>query len=314
MADARFEESILIIRAIVAECLRKLEILSWCEKNAHLYDSTRTYSIAKLLQHRNKGLHSIVIELSENPKHLASESCSSYATTSLGSVIPRDDSASGEDRIYYDRFEYMDRCKKVHSLAKKHDVLKFQCHELNHQLHVASQIEIAKQRFVAFWESARKEQLKQSILLDVQNLRKKQTFIEGERTNALQAAGIIDQYYDWKLASIESEIENWMNRFDREKEEQDARFQKARATEKYWNELSQIHEQQVRDIGLLEVDLERWEEDAKFKVFCHRMATKLQAWWRGVMVRKGFGKFGTAGRNRGIKGKGKDKKAKKTRK
>lgn len=149
MADARFEESILIIRAIVAECLRKLEILSWCEKNAHLYDSTRTYSIAKLLQHRNKGLHSIVIELSENPKHLASESCSSYATTSLGSVIPRDDSASGEDRIYYDRFEYMDRCKKVLSLAKKHDALKFQCHELNHQLHVR-----IKRNQVCSWDNS----------------------------------------------------------------------------------------------------------------------------------------------------------------
>uniref|UniRef100_A0A182JTZ8 Dynein regulatory complex protein 9 n=1 Tax=Anopheles christyi TaxID=43041 RepID=A0A182JTZ8_9DIPT len=208
----------------------------------------------------------------------------------------------------------MDRCKKVQRLVKKFDVLKNQCHELNHQLHEESQIEMAKQRFVVLWESARKEQLQQSISLQVQLLRKEQTIVEEERANALQAAGTIDQYYDWKLASTEQLIEDWMSRFDREKEEQDARFQKARATEKYWSELLQIHEQQGREIELLETQLVHWETKAKYTVFCHRMATKLQAWWRGLMVRKGYGKFGTSGRNKGKKNKGLDKKSKKAKK
>ncbi|XP_035904329.1 dynein regulatory complex protein 9-like [Anopheles stephensi] len=312
MAESRFEETALLIKIIVEECLRKLEILELCTKNAKLYDPTGTYTIADLLHHRSKGLQAIVLELAVNPKHPGS-SVASLST--LGSCIPLDESASGEDRVYYDRFEYLDRSKIIQRLVKRLEVLKFQCHEWNHKLHEESQIEMTKQRFVMWWELARKEQLQKSIALRVQDLQQEQTVVDRCRTNALQAAITIDEYYDWKLTNIEQAIEGWMTRFDREKEEQDARFQKARATEKHWNELMQLHEQQAREIVDLERDLERWEEEAKFKEYCHRMATKLQAWWRGTMVRKGFGRFDTTGRrDKGKKNKAKGKKPKKGKK
>ncbi|XP_052902145.1 dynein regulatory complex protein 9-like [Anopheles moucheti] len=309
MAEARHEESARIIGIIAESCLQKFEILEWCSKNAKLYDSTGTYSIANLLHQKGKGLRSILEEIAENPKHFANTSQST-----LGSCLPCDESASGEERVYYDRFEYLDRCKVIQRLTKRLEMLKYQYHEWNHKLHEESQIEMTKQRFVMLWESARKEQLQKSVSLRVLDLQKEQTISDRCRANAFQAAHTIDQYYDRKLANTEQVIEDWMTRFDREKEEQDARFQKARATEKYWNELLQLYEQQAQQILDLEKDLERWETEAKFKEFCHRMATKLQAWWRGVMVRKGYGKFGTSGRNRGKKSKAKDKKTKKTKK
>ncbi|XP_050070627.1 dynein regulatory complex protein 9-like [Anopheles maculipalpis] len=312
MAESKLTESALLVRTIVEECLRKLEILECCTKNAKLYDCSGTYSIAELLHHKRLGLQSIVLELTENPKQLPS-SVTSLST--LGSSIPVDESASGEDRIYYDRFEFLDKCKVIQRLAKRLEMLQFQCHEWNHKLHEESQIEMTKQRFVMLWELARKEQLQKSISLRVQDLQQEQTIADRSRTNAIRAALKIDEYYDWKLANIEQSIEDWMTRFDREKEEQDSRFQKARATEKLWNELLQLHEQQAQEIVDLEKDLERWEEDAKFKEYCHRMATKLQAWWRGTMVRKGFGRFDTTGkRNKGKKSKAKGKNSKKGKK
>uniref|UniRef100_A0A4Y0BVW5 Uncharacterized protein n=1 Tax=Anopheles funestus TaxID=62324 RepID=A0A4Y0BVW5_ANOFN len=304
MGESRHEESALICRKIVEECLRKFEILECCSKNAKLYDSTGTYSMANLLHQKSMGLRSVLVELAANPKHLASVT----SLSTLGSCMSCVESASGEERIYYDRFEYLDRCKKIQSLAKRLELLQYQCHEYNHKLHEESQIEMAKQRFVMLWESARKEQLRESISLRVQDLQKEQTIVDRSRANAFQAALTIDQYYDWKLANTEQTIEDWMTRFDREKEEQDARFQKARATEKYWNELLQLYEQQAQEILDLEKVLQRWEAEAEFKEYCHRMATRLQAWWRGVMVRKGYGRFGTSGRNKGKKSKNKEKK------
>ncbi|XP_053659731.1 dynein regulatory complex protein 9-like [Anopheles marshallii] len=303
MAEARQEESALIIKKIVEECLQKFEILKWCPNNAKLYDSTGTYSIANLLHQKSKRLRSILGKIAENPKHLASDTSQS----TLGSYIPCDESASGEERMYYDRFEYLDRCKVIQRLAKRLEMLKYQYHEWNHQLNEESQIEMTKQRFVMLWESARKEQLQKSISLRVQDLQKEQTISDRCRANAFQTALTINQYYDWKLANTEQAIEDWMTRFDHEKEEQDARFQKARATEKYWNELLRLYEQQAQQILDLEKDLACWETEAEFKEFCHRMATKLQAWWRGVMTRKGYGRFGTSGRNRRKKSKPKDK-------
>ncbi|XP_053678105.1 dynein regulatory complex protein 9-like [Anopheles nili] len=301
--------TINIIRIVIKECLRKLEILSWCCLNETLKDATGTFTIASLLRSRKKALQSIDIQVSRSNDSLEPLS---KLPSSNQSLSHGDYSASGEDRVYYDRFHYLDRCKVIQQMWKKVNVLKLQHHGLNRMLHKETQVEITKQRFIKSWETARKEQLQQSLSLQLDQLHEEQLIKTREHSNAIEAAALIEQYYDWKLACIERDIDEWMSRFDREKEQQDSRFQKARATEKIWNELKHNLQLYELEVSQLEANLKRLEERVKYKELCQRMAVKLQAWWRGVMVRKGFGTFDTSGKRKKTKSKGKgSKKAKK---
>lgn len=40
-----------------------------------------------------------------------------------------------------------------------------------------------------------------------------------------------------------------------------------------------------------EADKERRRREYEYEQHLHKMATKIQAWWRGVMVRRGLGPF-----------------------
>ncbi|XP_058119443.1 dynein regulatory complex protein 9-like [Anopheles ziemanni] len=294
-------------KTAIQEALRKLEVLSWCQQNSQLFDSTKTYSIAELLYVKKRELHEILSDIiGSSDEPLSTESiCSDKA----GDF--RVSSSSGEARVYYDRVEYLERCKEIHRLMKKLKVLKYQFHEQNQKLHLESQIEMAKQRFIKSWESSRKEQLQHTISDRVDHLEKVLTASALDKTHTIVASAAIEKFYRWKLESTEQEIEDWMNRFDREKEEQDSRFQKVRATEKHWNELHLNYEERQHEIESLEKELISWEAQMQHKELCGRMATKLQAWWRGVMVRKRLGRFGPMGGKKAKgkhKGKGKHKK------
>uniref|UniRef100_A0A182J0T8 Dynein regulatory complex protein 9 n=1 Tax=Anopheles atroparvus TaxID=41427 RepID=A0A182J0T8_ANOAO len=297
-----------LIGAMIEEGLRKLQVLSWCSQNQQLIDSTQTYSIAALLQDKKQGLQDILETFADcTVGHLPS---STSARSSTEHVF-RASSSSGEERVYYDRVEYLERSKEIRRLMKRFKVLKYQCHELNHKLHVESQIEMTRHRFIKHSEASSKELLQQTITERVDQLQADLKNIDLDKTRAIQAAAAIEKFYRWKLESTEQQIEDWMNRFDREKEDQDSRFQKARATEKYWNELKISYDQRQQEVDKLERELVRWEAELKHKELCGRLATRLQAWWRGVMVRRGLGRFGpTGGKKAKSTGKG-GKKSKK---
>lgn len=170
-----------------------------------------------------------------------------------------------------------------------------------------------KHRFVEYWEAARKEQLQHLIHDQIEQLSNELTLKRRENEQANEAMSATARFYQWKLAQIDQEIEGWMTRFDSDKDDQDARFQKARATEKHWQELREQYEWQEKAITRLQQELVRWKLEEQHKQYCALMATKLQAWWRGTMVRKGLGRFGSNSKNRTKKeptkkGKGKGKK------
>ncbi|ETN60803.1 hypothetical protein AND_007570 [Anopheles darlingi] len=170
-----------------------------------------------------------------------------------------------------------------------------------------------KHRFVEYWEAARKEQLQRLVQDEIDELSVELTVKRRENEQAIEAVAATARFYQWHLAQIDQQIEGWMARFDSDKDDQDARFQKARTTEKQWKELREQHERQEETITRLQQELARWKLEEQHKQYCALMATKLQAWWRGTMVRKGFGRFGSNSRKKmkkepAKKGKGKGKK------
>ncbi|XP_050083980.1 dynein regulatory complex protein 9-like [Anopheles aquasalis] len=291
MADS---EDAPIIRAIIKECLRKLHVLGWCTKNKELHDATQAYSIAQLLQDRSEGLKKLLCEQPDEEDDQARSISSESSTESFTlAAMVQVSSASGEDRKYYDRFEYLERAKEVTRLRSRLRLLKSKCHAQNQKLHHESQIAMMKHRFVEHWEAARNEQLQRLIHDEVGQLSEKLTVKRRENEQANEAVAATARYYQWKLAQINQQIEGWMTRFDSDKDDQDTRFQKARATEKRWKELREQYERQENTITRLQQELTRWKLEEQHKQYCILMATKLQAWWRGTMVRKGLGRFGS---------------------
>ncbi|XP_052863146.1 uncharacterized protein LOC128269783 [Anopheles cruzii] len=256
MADLD-ERSRTVVEVIIKECLRKLQVLGWCTKNEQLCDTSGTYSIARLLENRSHGLHAVLNEIRSHSIDNFSGSLDVVSSLDDGE-IKFDSSCSGEERLYYDRFEYVSRSKELARLRNGLRIVKFKCHEQNQKLHLESQNAMLKHRFVQYWEASRKEQLRHTIDLQAEQVGNELALKRRDKTQALRATTAIEEYYNWKLADIELQIEGWMNRFDSEKEVQDSRFQKARATEKQWNELRDIYEHQEREIERLQKELTRW--------------------------------------------------------
>lgn len=171
------------------------------------------------------------------------------------------------------------------------------------------QLEVAKNKLVDGWERSRQAlQLKENKDR-CETLRKDTLNREVTLQTAVQAGVLTDEFYSWQLEQIQQTIDEWMSRFDREKDELDGRLQKARVKKNHWNDLRTEVEQRTLEVQRLQGVETAHLERIKRRELCLKSATKIQAWWRGEIVRRGI-VLGTRKRKKKQSKKGKAKKSK----
>ncbi|KAF2904088.1 hypothetical protein ILUMI_02083 [Ignelater luminosus] len=152
-----------------------------------------------------------------------------------------------------------------------------------------------KGNYIENWENSRTEQ--NNFQLDRQEeyylniINRVKADIERE----VRIDAEIESYITQCQRDYEDGIQYWMERYDKEIEIRDTEIQvlKEKREEQFnrIRELSELYNQHKREIKeyLKLKEIRRQEEELLQKR--NLAATRLQAWWKGVMVRKGIGKF-----------------------
>ncbi|XP_021698321.1 IQ domain-containing protein G [Aedes aegypti] len=286
---------------LLHNALGKLKLIYLNPVNDDLLDPTGAYSIGDLLRQNISHLehfYQAVDEIDSTEKRFLRES------------ITNSQDDNGENQ--FSQWQFTKQCMEIKKLETNLADMEKIFENLHQERHERKQLEIACNRFVTKWEQIRREQLDQTLTIRAEEFCRDIALRETEVESGLRAAHRINDFYDWQLAKVETDISDWMDRFDREKEQVDFRSQRARAQIRRWNEMKKEIESMSEEITKLEQQEMEYVKDAEHKRMCQKYAVKLQAWWRGVMVRKGFGPFGK-GKKKKSKGKKKATKTSKTR-
>lgn len=159
------------------------------------------------------------------------------------------------------------------------------------------------------WEQVRIEQEDKLLKIEEHKLKEtnNETIEKISREN--RAMDDIEAYIKYKMESLEELTEFWINKYETESEQYDSDIH---ATKEQISDINTKNDE-LRDI----YDGRQKEMDEYYEVKRRQKAAfdlanlqwhssvRIQAWWRGTMVRKGFGRFR---RKKGKKGKGKGKK------
>lgn len=122
----------------------------------------------------------------------------------------------------------------------------------------------------------------------------------------------IISYLNKHHAELEKKLEFWIDKYETDKEAKQKELDtlkqtKAKDLEKL-QELTKLYKEYEQIVVEDRIDKEKARRKADQEAIELRSAIKIQAWWRGIMVRKGFGPFGKKKKGKGKKGKGKGKK------
>lgn len=145
------------------------------------------------------------------------------------------------------------------------------------------------------WEKTRFEQEKR-ILINKENNLMQIHSITGEKINIEQrATNDIESFIKHKIETIEALIACWREKYDREIDQLDENINR---TTKLINEVELKNESLSETYKQRKIEMntywkkKRLEQEA-FELEERQLscAILIQAWWRGTMVRKGFGRF-----------------------
>ncbi|XP_062554048.1 dynein regulatory complex protein 9-like [Armigeres subalbatus] len=282
----------------------KLQILNAVPSSTdQLLDGTGSYSIGQLLEQKIAYLEAINCCLLSHDDESLPASSSELMQTSA---------ESGDSLDTFDLKRYERCCKEERFLRRQWYTL-FRLHDLTNQDHAEEySLEVARNILVERWEFSRMEQLLFQLQDRYDTLEKDTRNAERYIRLNLKACRLIEQFYAWQLDKVEMDIDQWMERFEREKDDLDGRFQRARAKRKLWDTLKEEVQHREGEVERLQLLENAHNKRIDYKKLCWDSAIKIQAWWRGVIVRKGI----KLGRRRGkprrkAKSKGKKSNSKK---
>ncbi|KAL0134621.1 hypothetical protein PUN28_001431 [Cardiocondyla obscurior] len=156
-------------------------------------------------------------------------------------------------------------------------------------------IKDAEMKYVRVWEAARREQHVLRHEQDINELKKTLSSHCVRERSENHVNDVLTRYLTRRIALVESRIGHWRRRYDRERqgyeeeirrvqnEIEDAREYFGRLTAEYRNN------QEFIDTYLTEQEALRRQKEHEDHV--RRSAIKMQAWWRGVMVRRKLGPY-----------------------
>ncbi|XP_053691146.1 uncharacterized protein LOC128739674 [Sabethes cyaneus] len=285
-------------KAVVSKLLHdawfKLKILQLNPSIDNIFDETGSYSVRQLLEQKIQYLESVDLRLlnHSNQTLLVDSNEEQFHRNSIDSFddIDRYALLCSEDRIL---------SRQLENLRRLHDLTHY---DLVNEFSLA----ISKNIFVRKWEQSRMEQLTHTMDEPYRALEQSSRKKEANIQMALKANRLIDQYYSWQLEKTGENVDGWMERFQREKEDVDSRLQRGRAQKRRWDDMKQQSERWKEEIA----HLEKLESEHQTRITRREAAIKIQKWWRSVMTRLGI----VAKRRRKPKRKRKAKASKKEKK
>ncbi|GLV39078.1 uncharacterized protein CBL_06129 [Carabus blaptoides fortunei] len=139
--------------------------------------------------------------------------------------------------------------------------------------------------------------------------------VEDKVRGLLQTNSEIELYFDEKDKKLEESLLEWQSKYDIDLEAGRNEIQILEAQteeqEKEYMKVKEEYEKMKKVIDDGKVNRERKRKEEERLEMLRKNATKIQAWWRGMMVRHKLGPYNP---KKGKKGKGKDKKAGKKKK
>ncbi|KYN33980.1 IQ domain-containing protein G, partial [Trachymyrmex septentrionalis] len=167
-------------------------------------------------------------------------------------------------------------------------------------------------KYVRVWEAARREQYVLHYELKMDELKKTLNNHCVRESNENHVNDVLTRYLTQRIALIETWIEQWRQRYDREKKMYEKEIRKVRNeignAQKYLEELTT----EIKYVGKFALKLIRYllqycsnqefidtylaEQEALRRQKEHEdhvrhSIIKIQAWWRGVMVRRKLGPY-----------------------
>ncbi|KAG5320442.1 DRC9 protein, partial [Pseudoatta argentina] len=150
-------------------------------------------------------------------------------------------------------------------------------------------------KYVRVWEAARREQHVLRYELKMEELKKTLNDHCVRERNENHVNDVLMRYLTQRIAHIETRIEQWRQRYDREKKMYEKEIRKVRNeignAQKYLEELTTeyCNNQEFIDTYLAEQEALRRQKEHEDHV--RHSIIKMQAWWRGVMVRRKLGPY-----------------------
>ncbi|KAH0944898.1 hypothetical protein HN011_001419 [Eciton burchellii] len=156
-------------------------------------------------------------------------------------------------------------------------------------------IKDAEMRYVQIWERTRREQNMLRYQLEMDEWQETLKDYHVRERNEDRVNGELTRYLTRRVASIEKQIEQWQQRYDREKETYERQIRQVRNEiedgRKYLEKLTTEYRdnQEFIDMYLEEQEALRRRKEHEDRV--QRGTIRMQAWWRGIMVRRKLGPY-----------------------
>ncbi|XP_044751223.1 dynein regulatory complex protein 9 [Coccinella septempunctata] len=162
-----------------------------------------------------------------------------------------------------------------------------------------------KRNYLENWEKSRRQQNNRLKTgredIYQEKIRKAQTDSRKENRVHLEIGAYMAEYFK----DIENSIQDWMNTYDKDIETKEEDILKMGFDiENLTNDLKSLNETYDKRQEEMNNWLERKAEKRRIEEelrFLNRMATRIQAWWRGTMVRKKLGPYRPASKKKNKK-------------
>lgn len=145
------------------------------------------------------------------------------------------------------------------------------------------------------WENARQEQVDAVYNHELKKLHQERDDYEEKTEKELIAINEIMAFYRTKCAKLEESIELWQQRYETERKDLDEQI---KHTEETIEDVISKHEhirscfeKRERFIEEYYIEQKELEEIRKIEEGQHAAAVRIQAWWRGTMVRRQLGPY-----------------------
>ncbi|XP_071630090.1 dynein regulatory complex protein 9 [Temnothorax longispinosus] len=156
-------------------------------------------------------------------------------------------------------------------------------------------IKDAEMKYVRVWEAARREQYVLRYELNLDELKKTLNDHCVRERNENHVNDVLTRYLTRRIALVENRIEQWRQRYDREKKMYEEEIRKVRNeiedARRYLEELTTEYRNNQEFIDTYLAEQEALRKQKEHEDHVQRSTIKMQAWWRGVMVRRKLGPY-----------------------
>ncbi|KAG7202150.1 hypothetical protein KM043_015832 [Ampulex compressa] len=160
------------------------------------------------------------------------------------------------------------------------------------RLKVTTDVEL---RYIEAWKKSQREQALLRQTLEIEKLEKELQDCQIREKNEIRVTTELRNFFVQETASIENKIKEWEARYEQEKERYEKKIREVRYEiedcQKNLEELKMEYRSNQEFIDKYLAEKEARQKQAEQEEYMRRSAIRIQAWWRGVMVRRKLGPY-----------------------